>query len=417
MKRILSLVLSLAAAAACAEPSVVRIDGAPGAQRLLVNGKPFVIQGAGGGGSKKVLAALGANSFRTWGSDTAPRDLDEAQRNGLMVMVGIWLGHAEHGFDYTNPDHLRGTLEGALRDVAAVKDHSALLGWTLGNEMEMNNPHQEEMWRFINELAGRVKALDPNHPVGTVIAEIYGTKAADIERLCPNLDFVGINTYGGGASAGRRYREAGGTKPWFITEFGIPAAWELGASSWGTPLEPSSTWKADWYRDVYTNGIAPYRGKDCLGSFAFVWGSKVEATPTWHGLLLPDGTELAAAEALQELWGATRPTNLCPVIRSFDLDRDDLSAPDQLVAASVSAVDPDGDALRYEWALVSEGAHYNDVGLGAPLPPNHAAAIVEGQGTPRAKVRLPGHGVYRLYVYVFDGCGHAAYANRPVRLP
>ena len=59
-----SLVLAavaFAAASAAAAPSVVRVEGAPGAQRLTVNGKPFVIKGAGGGGSKKVLAQLGAN--------------------------------------------------------------------------------------------------------------------------------------------------------------------------------------------------------------------------------------------------------------------------------------------------------------------------------------------------------------------
>ena len=52
-----------------AAPRVVRIGGQPGAWRMTVDGKPFVAKGAGGGGSKALLASLGANSFRTWGAD------------------------------------------------------------------------------------------------------------------------------------------------------------------------------------------------------------------------------------------------------------------------------------------------------------------------------------------------------------
>src|SRR6187455_407335 len=64
---------------------------------LLRDGEPFVIHGAGGSASKKLLAELGGNSFRTWGTDNLDAQLDEAQKLGLAVTVGLWMGHERHG--------------------------------------------------------------------------------------------------------------------------------------------------------------------------------------------------------------------------------------------------------------------------------------------------------------------------------
>ena len=44
----------------------------------------------------------------------------------------------------------------------------------------------------------------------TVIAELGGEKVKNLHRLCPDIDIVGINSYGGAASVPQRYRKAGG---------------------------------------------------------------------------------------------------------------------------------------------------------------------------------------------------------------
>ena len=44
------------------------------------------------------------------------------------------------------------------------------------------------------------KKLDPNHPTMTVIAEIGGDSVKNVHRLCPDVDVVGINSYGGAES-------------------------------------------------------------------------------------------------------------------------------------------------------------------------------------------------------------------------
>ena len=396
-----------------AAPSVVRVEGKMGAYRLTVNGKPFVIRGAGGGASKALLAAKGGNSFRTWGADTLGKELDEASKNKLMVMGGHWLGHAEHGFDYTNAGALEQTEKEVLERVKKHKSHPALLCWALGNEMEMNNPHRVEMWRFIDRLAAKVKAIDPNHPVCTVIAEIPTANTDEIKLYVKNLDFIGINSYGGCPSLGARWRAAGMKLPYVVTEFGSRGSWEGPKDALGTPLEPTSTEKGAIFAESYAKGVAAELGKMCLGSYAFTWGWKVESTPTWHGMLLPDQTCLASVDAMTEAWGKVKVANRCPKIGEIAVSAIQAKT-GETIGARVKGVDPDGDKLTWKWVLLSDTGDYDTIGLGLPMPKGWEDAIVAGQGTPKATVKLPGGGVYRLYAYCFDGKGHAAYANIPL---
>src|SRR5213083_2699901 len=72
----------------------VQVIRATDSWQLLRDGKPYFIKGGGGGASKELLARLGGNSFRTWGvGDDTMRQLDEAQKLGLTVTLGIWLRH------------------------------------------------------------------------------------------------------------------------------------------------------------------------------------------------------------------------------------------------------------------------------------------------------------------------------------
>lgn len=397
-----------------AEGSVVRLVQGGGKAHLTLDGRPYFICGGGGGGSKAMLKAMGGNSFRTWGADRARKDLEEGKQHGLTVMVGFWLGHAEHGFDYTNAEALRKTREDVLRTVRAEKDHPALLCWALGNEMELGNPHVEEMWAFIDSLAAEVKALDPNHPVCTVIAEVWKEKVEQIERLCPNVDFVGINSYGGAGSVGKRWRENGGRKPYVVTEFGPWGAEESGKTAFGCPYEPTTSEKADWYAKVYRESIEADAGTYCLGSYAFTWGTKIEGTPTWFGLLLPDGSVLESAQALQERWGRVPVKNWAPKMEALKVSTEMPEAGETVEVVAV-ARDPEGDSLSWQWTLIEESGHYGATGLGGAVPKGFEEAIVSGQGTPRATVKLPGGGMYRLYAYCFDGKGNAAYANVPMK--
>ncbi|MBP5321853.1 MAG: hypothetical protein J6334_12795 [Kiritimatiellae bacterium] len=412
--RKIALILSVCTVAVLshAAGSVVKIEGGEGAWRLTVNGEPFFINGGGGGGSKALLKAIGGNSFRTWGANRAREELDEARRYGHTVMLGFWLGHHNHGFSYLDTAALARTEREVLATVAAIKDHPALLCYALGNEMELGEPHPKEMWTFINTLAEKVRAADPNHPVGTVVADMWKEKAEAINRYAPALQYIGLNAYGGACTVGRRWRELGGKLPYILTEYGPRGANECGKAPNGMPLEWTSTRKAAWYREIYEKTILADKGTYCLGGYLFTWGHKNEISPTWFGALLPDGTKLEAVATLAALWGHP-VANRCPAISAVTVSND-APAPDETVTATVTATDPEGDPLTWRWTLVDEAATYGEAGLGLALPEGWDEAIVAGQDTPTVKVRLPGGGKYRLYAYCFDGKDNAAYANWPL---
>lgn len=399
-------------AAALAAGSVVTIEGTEGAWRLVRNGKPYFIRGGGGGGSKALLKEIGGNSFRTWGADRAKAELDEAAKFGHTVMLGFWLGHHNHGFSYLDKVALERTERDVLATVAKIKDHPALLCYALGNEMELGEPHPKEMWTFINSLAKKVREADPNHPVGTVVADMWKDKADDINTYAPDLQYIGINSYGGALTVGKRWQELGGKVPYILTEYGPMGANECGVAPNGLPVEWTSTRKADWYREVYEKTILAEQGKWCLGGYVFTWGHKNEVSPTWFGTMLPDGTKLEVVATLAKIWGKD-VANKCPRIEEVKVSKD-APAEGETIEASVSAKDPEGDKLTWKWTLVDEASYYGEAGLGLAMPEGWDEAIIAGQGTTSVKVKLPGGGKYRLYAYCFDGKGNAAYANYPL---
>jgi len=404
-----------AGAADAGKPADVKVATQNGKAQLTVNGQPFFIQGAGGGGSKALLAQCGANSFRTWGVGAeTQRELDEAQRLGLRVTVGIWLGHKEHGFHYNDANAVKKQLDDVRRAVQRYKDHPALLMWGLGNEME-NNDDSVELWQSIEDLAKLVHQLDPHHPTMTVVAEIGGEKVKKIHEHCPSIDVVGINSYGGDVSLPARYKKAGGTKPFVVTEFGPPGTWEIGRTAFGAAPELTSTEKAKHYRDTYEKAVLGAR-ELCLGSYAFTWGSKIEATSTWYGMLLPDGTRLAAADTMQTLWSGKPPQHPCPAIEKLALTSPDQTVAGGKVTAVVAAKDPSGDPLEILWDLRLEQAGYGVDGTGAPATPSFPEAIVEN-GKAEVTLKMPeSGGTYRLYCYLRNKHSGAAVGSLPLKV-
>lgn len=390
---------------------VVEVVEADGGHRLLRGQQPYFIKGAGGDGSQEALAGAGGNSVRTWGADKAGPVLDEAQRRGLTVTLGIWLGQGRQGFNYNDADQVARQADEVRRTILRYKDHPALLMWGLGNEME-GDGKDAAVWSAINNLASLAKRLDPAHPTMTVVAEIGGEKVRNLHRLCPEIDVVGINSYGGIDTLPARYKAAGGRKPYVVTEFGPAGQWEIAKTPWGAAPEPTSTEKAATYRRAYKRAIEGAPGV-CLGSYAFLWGHKQEATATWFGLLLPDGTRTGAADALAELWSGKPPANRCPTVKPITLGGPARVAPGATLTARLDAADPEGDPLRVEWTLLREGT-YGAGGDAEAVPESLPGAITKADRT-HAELKLPKEGGgYRLYAYVRDGKGGSATANVPL---
>ncbi len=394
-------------------PTLTRLSKNGDKWQLMRDGQPYFIKGAGGDGSKPALKAIGGNSFRTWGADNLEKQLDEAQKLGMTVSVGIWLGHKEHGFDYGNATQVAEQFERAKAAIDRYKNHPALLLWSIGNEMEIGFPDDyPAVWQAVEQIAAYAKKADPNHPTMTVIAEMGGGKVANINKYCPSIDIIGINSYGGGPSVAERYSKAGGTKPYVITEFGPPGTWELPRNSWGSVAELTSTQKADAYRETYQKSIAD--SPLSLGSYAFTWGNKQEASATWFGLLLPDGTRLGAVDTLTELWTGQKPSNRVPEIENLSLETPEKITPGATVKANLKVSDPEKDALQVDWVLQHDPMQDSIGGETQATPPTYPEAIQSATNN-GVTLKMPKFGGgYRLFAYIRDGKGGGAVGNLPL---
>ncbi len=410
------MIFTIFAFLAIAAPRPVTLQNHEGTWQLMVDSHPYMIKGAGGDASKSVLAAMGGNSFRTWGADNLDSQLDEAQRLGLKVTVGIWLGHKEHGFKYDDPAQVAKQFDSAKAVIQKYKDHPAVLMWALGNEMEgYESGDDPNIWMAVEDLAHMAHKIDPNHPTMSVIAEIGGKRVETLHKMCPSLDIVGINSYGGAPSIYERYIKQGGTKPYVLTEFGPPGTWEGESTPWKRPVEPTSTQKEGYYAAAYKANVVDHPNL-CLGSYAFTWGNKQEATATWYGMLMPDGTKLGAVDVMQTLWSGKSPQYACPRIQKLSVDGDAAAEPGDTLVARLEAKDPNGGPLKVTWRLTSDGGQMGLNGDKEDLP-NVITGAISGSGPTQAKVTLPQvPGPYRLFAIIRNTHGGAATANIPLRV-
>ncbi len=397
-----------------AEAIPVKLEKTAQSWQLLRGGEPYFIRGAGGGASLELLAASGANSVRTWDVKDIDARLDEAHALGLSVTVGIWLGHTRHGFDYHDAEQVAGQFERARQTVLRYKDHPAVLLWGIGNEMEgFEGGDDPAIWKAVNDIAAMIKELDPHHPTMTVTAEIGGGRIKGVHERSPAIDIHGINSYGGAPSLLERYREGGGSKPYVITEFGPLGPWEMPKTEWGAPYEQTSSEKAAFYRQSYEQGVVAAPGL-ALGSYAFLWGHKMEGTATWFGMLLDDGSRLAVLDVMTELWSGQPPDDFAPTVEALRIEGSAQLDPDAELKVHAVVVDPEGGPIRARWSLRAESGDYLTGGDFRPALPDIDGAILDGR-IDGARVRMPAEpGPYRLFLYAYDEAGNAATANLPL---
>lgn len=409
-------------------PAVVQLVNTDGRYQLTVDGEPFYIRGAGlEFGDMEALAAHGGNAFRTWrtdnGQQTGQDVLDRAHDHGLMVTMGLEVarerdgqGRGYFGFDYDDDEAVSAQLERIRAEVMQYKDHPALLMWGIGNELNLGatNP---KVWDAVNEISMMIHEVDPNHPTTTMVAGISPELASDIRERAPDLDLLSIQMYADIENLPLRLDDAGWDGPYVIAEWGATGHWEVEKTPWGAPIENTSTAKADLYRMRYETAISSDTTHG-LGSFVFLWGQKQERTPTWYGLFLPTGEKTASVDVMHYLWNGAWPENRSPRLEEATLDGRSahdgiVLQPGQTVRGRVVASAPGAPPLRYAWEVRREATDLSDGGDDEAIPdfipevidaPEAAASIVTAPDEP---------GAYRLFVYVYDGQGHAAHANIP----
>ena len=393
----------------------VSINEKDGNWKLMVNDEPYFIKGAGGDKYLDILIGAGGNTIRTWGTENAQQVLDEAHKKGLKVMLGLWVQHERHGFDYNNKERVKAQLDRFRKEVQKYKEHPALLLWGIGNEYELNYSNTK-VWKAVNDIAKMIHEEDPYHPTSTVTAGTNADKLKFVMEELTEVDIYGINTYADIVNVKKVLKEGNFNGPYMITEWGPTGHWEIKKTMWGASVEQSSTAKANSYLSRYKENIDSQK-KQCIGSFAFLWGQKQEYTSTWYGLFSEEGIPTEAIDVLQYCWKGSYPEKRSPSIDSLTFGAhsklmNTILVPGDKYSVQVYASDSNKDNLSYRWELYPESTDLK-TGCDAEGKPPIITGKIKGGKSEKITLKAPtSEGRYRLFVFVTDG-EKLAYMNVP----
>lgn len=400
--------------------SKVEIIQDNGSYKLLKDGLPYYINGAGGSQYLEKLADYGGNSIRTWGvDDQTDQLLDKAKDLDLTVCFGIWIGQERQGFDYTNKQALKAQLDMVRQTVRKYKDHPAILIWGVGNEMDLDYTNFD-VWKHMEEVIKVVKQEDPNHPTMIVTAGLDVAEIKLIQKYTPSLDILGINTYGNIAYIPEAIEMYGWHKPYIVAEWGPYGWWEVAKTQWGAAIEETSTEKLQTYKSSLES--IHQSSTQCLGSYVFLWGQKQETTSTWFGLFTQEGEETQVMDMLIKTWSGSEPDNKAPSINNFQLNAmqplDNISAMvHEKLTASVEIFDPDSDIIHYDWKVIPESKDKKTGGdkESAPKPISGVFSKKDKtKNTVTFSISKPGQ--YRLFLFAKDGNANVATGNIPFKI-
>ncbi len=240
-------------------------------------------------GDFQLMKEMGANALRVYhnGNQINRELLRELHaKYGIYVAMGDFLGKytlgsgAEWsvGADYENPVHKARMMESVESMVNSYKDEPFILMWILGNENNYGvgcnaDKKPEQYYRFVNEVAKRIKELDPNHPVAIVNGDAQFLEL--FSQFAPDVDVFGANVYRGDYGFGSFWDDIKtiADRPAFISEYGAPA------HSRRTPREQAEREQADYHRgnwmDIEANSAFSAEGEgNAVGGFAFEWADE-----------------------------------------------------------------------------------------------------------------------------------------------
>ena len=386
--------------------------------KLYKNGKPYFIKGVGGYTHLKELKERGGNSIRVWDTNDADRILNQAQKNDLTVMLGLWIVREREGFNYFDEQAVSKLKEKIKADVLRYRKHPALLVWCLGNELENGNTNAKS-WKVINEIAVMIRELDPNHPLTLAVNSISPRVIRTIKKDCPAIELLSFNVYAALPYLTEKLMQAEWDGPYIISEYSAKGYWEVPTTYWEAPAELNSTQKTEFVSKLYKKYIRTHDTK-CLGAYAFFWGSKQECTPTWFSILDEEGRKMAMADMLQYMWTGRYPANRAPNIGTISLTMENKVHVNQLSSgetylAQVQANDLEADSLSYKWEILPESNWADlDGSVDKEVKPLPIKNLLLVDNTASVKLKSPlKKGPYRIFVYVYDGKGSFATANIP----
>lgn len=396
-------------------PSAIKVEirKEGDAYKLYRDGQPYRFNGAGMAGDMEAFAEHGGNSIRTWVEDREILDL--AEEHGITVMMCFYIQPERHGMDYGDQAMKDKQFDRVKKFVLENKDHPALLAWCIGNELNLNYS-DHRVYDEVNRISKWIHEVDPNHPTTTTTSSLNPELASVIKERAPDLDFLSVQVYGDLFVLQDMIQAAEWTKPYMVTEWGTIGHWEMPSTSWGAPIEQTSSQKADNYLKGYKKSIGPFLNQ-CIGNYVFLWGQKQERTPTWYGMFSTNGEETEAVDVMHFIWNDKWPDNRTPRVDGMYLDGKLPNENVELVSgesyvSKVDAKDVDDDSLTYSWVIMRESEEKKEGGDKESAP--EELQTFDNMAENTLNIVAPEEaGAYRLFAYVSDGQGHVAHANIP----
>jgi beta-glucuronidase len=204
------------------------------------------------------------------------------EKYGIRVIMGDFLGKYaigsgaawNPGTDYNNEAQRKNMMESVTNMVLEHKDEPYILFWLLGNENVYGyacnaDKEPDAFFKFANEVAKQIKAVDPQHPVGIASGDVlYLDKFG---KDAPDIDIFGTNAYRGNYGFGFIWRQVKeeADKPAFISEYGCPAYAEGKTQEEAEELQ-AQYHKAAW-EDIEENMAFAGGAGNAIGGIVFEW--------------------------------------------------------------------------------------------------------------------------------------------------
>ncbi len=238
-------------------------------------------------GDFQLMKAMGVNTIRVYHQPfKVNKDLMRQMydKYGMMVVMGDFLGKYamgsgaawNPGTDYNNEEQKAKMKESVLGMVREFKDEPYVLFWLLGNENVYGyacnaDKDPDAFFKFANEVALEIKAIDPDHPVAIGNGDVLFLDR--FAEQAPDIDIFGLNAYRGDYGFGLLWRQVKdeADRAVVITEYGCPAYAENKSAQEGEGLQAEYL-KAAW-EDIESNeGFSKGDGAgNAIGGFSFEW--------------------------------------------------------------------------------------------------------------------------------------------------
>jgi hypothetical protein len=412
------------------------IKGQYGNYKLLVNEKPFYIQGIAYNTGHdwrdgnipltrrqlekdfSLIKKMGANTIRRYGSTFYDNNiLNVAEKYDLKVLYGFFFD-TEVDY-YRDSIKVKNYIEEVENTVLKYKNQPAILGWSIGNETwgllkkKFSKPYlikvREHYVKMIELIAERIHLLDPDHPVITCMEDGGIQLAGELKAFhdgAPSLDAIGINSYykENISRLDSLFSKIDSTRPYIVSEFGPNGYWEDYHNKLlnGTLVEQNEIEKANWYKTQWKNFVEPNKGKN-LGGFAYCWKDRMEATNTWFGLTDYKGRLKPGYYALKNVWNNSKQKTNSFSLPSFTIIPSISITPEKKYVFTAISSENKNQELDYEWFLNKDD--YLEKINSIEYSSKDNSVIVE----------IPSnYSKYRLYLYVSDKNGNVSTASYPI---